>query len=60
MSFFEHKIQIEFLVTTWSDKKPEIPFDEILELVDESKGLLRGSASMMIETLGMLKIDKTK
>ena len=54
MSFYEYKVTFEVTLTTWGDRKLDLPFNKINELIDEIPDVLRGSSSMKTECLGML------
>ena len=57
MSFYEHKIKVEILVATWANKPPDIKLSDLLKPFEEADCLV-GSASMLTETLGMLKAQE--
>jgi hypothetical protein len=57
MSFYEHKIKVEILVATWTNKPPDIKLRDLLKPFEEADCLV-GSSSMLTETLGMLKAQE--
>jgi len=57
MSFYEHKITVEILIATWANKPPDIKLNDLLKPFEEADCLV-GSASMLTETLGMLKAQE--